>query len=338
MITVSVCMIVKNEERNLARCLDCLTDFADEIIIVDTGSTDKNKEIAANYTGKIYDFEWINDFAAARNHAFSFATMDYIYTADADEIIDKDNQKKLMQLKQALLPEIEIVQMYYANQLEYGTTYNYDRELRPKLFKRLRQFVWHDPVHETVVVDPVVYNSEIDIIHKPHEVHSKRDFATIISNINKGVEISKYLRTMYAKELFISGDDEDFMESYDYFRKLCDGGNLEGDELVEALCVVCHCANIKGDVAGLFKYSLKCIASSPCSEICNDIGEYYMSVGDYNEAYVWLYNAAVETVPVLSKKHGDYIPLSNLIKCCEEMGDREGIEMFLNERKKRCEE
>lgn len=70
MITVSLCMIVKNEEDILARCLDSLKGLMDEIIIVDTGSTDRTKEIAANYTDKIYDFSWCDDFAAARNFFF----------------------------------------------------------------------------------------------------------------------------------------------------------------------------------------------------------------------------------------------------------------------------
>ena len=62
MATVSLCMIVKNEEKVLARCLDSIADLMDEIIIVDTGSTDRTKEIAKEYTDKIYDFQWINDF------------------------------------------------------------------------------------------------------------------------------------------------------------------------------------------------------------------------------------------------------------------------------------
>ena len=66
-------MIVKNEEKLLARCLDSVAGLMDEIIIVDTGSSDKTKEIAARYTDKIYDFEWIDDFSAARNFAFSKA-------------------------------------------------------------------------------------------------------------------------------------------------------------------------------------------------------------------------------------------------------------------------
>ena len=74
MVTISVCMIVKNEEAVLERCLDSLNGIAEEIIIVDTGSTDKTKEIAAKYTDKIYDFTWIHDFSAARNFAFTLQT------------------------------------------------------------------------------------------------------------------------------------------------------------------------------------------------------------------------------------------------------------------------
>ena len=76
MITISLCMIVKNEERILARCLDSVKDLVDEIIIVDTGSADATKRIAAEYTDKIYDFTWIDDFSAARNFAFSKAVLE----------------------------------------------------------------------------------------------------------------------------------------------------------------------------------------------------------------------------------------------------------------------
>ena len=94
MATISLCMIVKNEEKVLARCLDSIQDLMDEIIIVDTGSFDRTKEIAAKYTDRIYDFVWDNDFAAARNFSFSKAGCDYIYTADADEVIDEENREK----------------------------------------------------------------------------------------------------------------------------------------------------------------------------------------------------------------------------------------------------
>lgn len=72
-ITLSLCMIVKDEEKTLARCLNSVKSFIDEIIIVDTGSKDKTKEIAKSFNAQIYDFKWISDFAAARN--FSLAKL-----------------------------------------------------------------------------------------------------------------------------------------------------------------------------------------------------------------------------------------------------------------------
>lgn len=321
MITVSVCMIVKNEEKNLRRCLDCLKDFADEIIIADTGSIDRTKEIARKYTDKIYDFEWIDDFAAARNFVFSKATMDYIYSADADEMLDKANIYKLMQLKQVLLDEIDIVQMNYTNQLEYGTTYNYDKEPRPKLFKRVRSFMWQDPVHETIRTSPIVYDSDIDIIHKPHERHSKRDFATIQKVISKGGRLSANLTTMYAKELFISGDDDDFNTAHDYFKEIADGQDATVDEINQAAAILVHCALINNNLKEMFTYSLKNMVTSPCAEICNDIGEFYMKEGDYSEAYIWFYNAIYEASAILSLNHSRIIPLKNIVKCCEKLGD-----------------
>ena len=135
MVTISVCMIVKNEEEVLARCLDSLKGIADEIVIVDTGSSDNTKEIAKAYTDKVYDFMWIQDFSAARNFAFSKATMDYIYSADADEVLEEKDRKKFLQLKKALLPEIEIVEMIYVNPDDCNMVYNYKKEPRKMTFK-----------------------------------------------------------------------------------------------------------------------------------------------------------------------------------------------------------
>ena len=91
-----------------------------------TGSTDRTKEIAAKYTDRVYDFGWIHDFSAARNYAFSLATCEYIYSADADEVLDGENRERFRVLKEHLLPEVEIVQMKYGNQLQFNTVYNYD--------------------------------------------------------------------------------------------------------------------------------------------------------------------------------------------------------------------
>ena len=171
-----MCMIAKNEESVLKRCLDSYSGLFDEIIIVDTGSTDNTKNIAAGYTDKIYDFEWTGDFSEARNFAFSKASCDYIFSADADEVLDDYNRNLFMRLKSVLLPEIDIVQMKYVN-CSHNTVYNSKKELRPKLYKRLRTFTWISPIHETVRLQPVIFDSDIEILHMPQSSHSKRDFS-----------------------------------------------------------------------------------------------------------------------------------------------------------------
>lgn len=85
MITISLCMIVKDEEQVLERCLDSVKELVDEIVIVDTGSTDATKDIAARYTDRLFHFEWNHDFSAARNFSFRQATQDYILWLDADD-------------------------------------------------------------------------------------------------------------------------------------------------------------------------------------------------------------------------------------------------------------
>src|SRR3989344_3396846 len=103
MSTISLCMITKNEERYLEQCLNSVKDIIDEIIIVDTGSTDKTKEIAKKFNAKIIDFKWIDDFSAARNESLKHATKDWILVLDADENIGKESVaavKKLVENKE----------------------------------------------------------------------------------------------------------------------------------------------------------------------------------------------------------------------------------------------
>ena len=311
MNTISLCMIVKNEEKVLTRCLDCLKDLVDEMIIVDTGSTDATKEIARKYTDKIYDFPWINDFSAARNFSFSKATMDYIYVADADEIIDEENRNRFKLLKQALLPEIEIVQMKYCNQLEFGSVYNFDVEYRGKLYKRLRTFQWIDPIHETVNIEPIVFDSDIEIIHKPLQSHDRRDFAIFTKILTRGERLSKKLLTMYAKELFISGKPEDFFMAEECFKTaLKEERSLEEYKIAD--CILAKIFFLKKDWEGFFTACLKEVADNPPAEICTILGEYYRQKENYEEAVMWYYNAIHEQECIFSIKYSQKI--SNMIK------------------------
>ncbi|WP_160398381.1 tetratricopeptide repeat-containing glycosyltransferase family 2 protein [Paenibacillus sp. MMS18-CY102] len=95
---ISLCMIVKNEEQVLNRCLDSVKSLVDEIIIVDTGSTDETKEIAQRYTNHVYDFKWINDFSAARNEALKHASGKWILILDADEYIQQGDYTELRKM------------------------------------------------------------------------------------------------------------------------------------------------------------------------------------------------------------------------------------------------
>ena len=101
-MTLGLCMIVKDEAAVLGRCLDSAAGVFDEIIIVDTGSTDATKEIARRYTKDVFDFAWRQDFAAARNFSFAKATADYCMWLDADEVLLPKDAAALRALKETL--------------------------------------------------------------------------------------------------------------------------------------------------------------------------------------------------------------------------------------------
>lgn len=326
MISISVCMIVKNEEKILKRCLDSLKDIADEIIVVDTGSSDNTKEIAHEYTNNVYDFKWTDDFSAARNYSFSLASKDYIYMADADEVIDDENRKKFLRLKSNLDTDIELVQMYYSNQLEHNTTYNYDKEYRPKLFKRCRSFKFTEPVHEEIRLEPVIFNSDIEILHKPLSNHAGRDFDVFLKAYGKSGMLSKRLLNMYAKELMIAGKKEDFAKSYPVFEKVMEIPGTELDTIRECQCVLARAARLNEDYDLFFKCALKNVALDKASaEVCNELGEYYYGRQDYEEAALWYYNAAFETEAELSLECGRINPLRRLVEINEMSGNNENV-------------
>lgn len=332
MITISLCMIVKNEERVLRRCLDSVADLVEELIIVDTGSTDNTMKIAAEYAhAKVYEFAWVDDFSAARNFAFSKATQEYIYSADADEVLDEENRKRFLLLKQALLPEVEIVQMKYGNQLQFGTVYNYDEEYRPKLFKRLRQFVWQEAIHETINITPVIYDSDIVITHMPEQSHAGRDFQAFERLVGKGQRLSKRLHGMYARELFIAGTDADMVRAGAFFEQSAKDTERDGEEVKEACLVAAAAARRSGDGLKFFKYATKVIADGGCSEICYELGEFYLEQRDWEEAAIWYYNACYETEALLALWMKGSAALEKLALCYERMGMPEAAQDYRRE-------
>ena len=162
---ISLCMIVKNEEEVLARCLESVKEFADEIVIVDTGSTDNTKEIARAYTPLVYDYAWQDDFASARNFAFSKAGGDYLMWLDADDVLPQDNAEKIPVLKKALEDEMpDMVMCPYATAFtESGLpSMQFERE---RFMRRAANFVWQGRVHECIAPRGKILHSDFDVYH-----------------------------------------------------------------------------------------------------------------------------------------------------------------------------
>ena len=292
MVTISLCMIVKNEEQRLGKCLDSLQGIYDELLIADTGSSDRTKEVAAKYGAKVFDFQWCDDFAAARNFIGEKATCDYIYSADADEELDPENRKKFLQLKEILDPEIDIVQMYYMNQTTYRTVYNFDRELRPKLYKRVRTFTWISPIHETLRTEPLVFDSDIEIIHRPADDHAARDLAAFRRAVDSGMRLDERLFIMYARELYMAGEADDLKMAAPYMDRVENDPAATEDMKKAAVIILERAAFAAGDIPEFLSNALYDIACGGTAEVCCDLGNYYETIGQFENARAWFEVAA----------------------------------------------
>ena len=138
-------MIVKNEQNMLEKTLPNLSALVDEVVIVDTGSTDGTKKIAQKYTSKIYDFPWINDFAAARNESLKYANGDWILWVDADEFIKKEDMDKI---KAVLKDAGEPAFLFKVSECREGELNPISYNLRPKIFRNRVGIHFERPVNE----------------------------------------------------------------------------------------------------------------------------------------------------------------------------------------------
>ncbi|WP_165861438.1 glycosyltransferase family 2 protein [Paenibacillus paeoniae] len=150
---LSLCMIVKDEEETIDRCLSSISGLADEIIIVDTGSTDLTKEIAYKYTEHVFDFKWSNDFSAARNKSLSYATGKWILVLDADEYLNTDDCERFKkfieneQIEQNKVYSISIIS-YVGESIRNA---NVTESTMVRLFPNNQGIHYFRPIHEQVV-------------------------------------------------------------------------------------------------------------------------------------------------------------------------------------------
>jgi glycosyltransferase involved in cell wall biosynthesis len=143
-------MIVRNEEQYLAGCLESAADLVDEIIILDTGSTDSTREIARRFGAQVFDFQWVDHFAAARNESLRHATGDWIFRLDADERIDPSNRTKLRQLFVGLGRKnqafgMKTVRLPAPGKVLSRTIWNV------RLFRNHPEIRWQNRIHEDIL-------------------------------------------------------------------------------------------------------------------------------------------------------------------------------------------
>lgn len=164
MLPISVCIIGKNEEKYLDDCLRHLSLYDWEIVFLDTGSTDKTKEIAHKYTDNVYDFEWIKDFSAARNFAATKATRDWILAVDCDEFLEPFDSASLLKMLKTY-PESSA----FINQCNLSEDLvNYTRSEVYRFYPK-KVFHWVNTIHEQLVrldgKPATSFHSGISVMH-----------------------------------------------------------------------------------------------------------------------------------------------------------------------------
>jgi len=324
MVTISLCMIVKNEEAVLRRCLDSVKEAVDEIIIVDTGSVDKTKEIAAEYTPKVYDFVWIDDFSAARNEAFSKAAMDYQLWLDADDVVPPAQLEKLIALKSAMPPDTDMVTMKYHTHFdEFGSPVH--TSTRERLLKRENGYRWQDPIHEFIPLGGKMLESDIEIWHmKPGSEGSSDRNLKIYEGIERsGGKMSPRQQYYFAREL---KDHGSYAKAVYYFEKFLNGGMGWVEDNIAACVNLAVCYRLLDDCEKMPDTLFKSFHyDSPRAENCCELGYYYKMNGRYKTALFWFSLAAVldqpESLGFILRDYWGYIPNIEACVCCYELGE-----------------
>lgn len=333
MISLSLCMIVKNEEETLGRCLECVKDIVDEIIIVDTGSTDKTKEIASAYTDKIYDFEWCDDFSKARNYSFYKATKEYIMWLDADDVILEKDRIKLKELKQNLDKSIDIVMLKYDLNLDENgiPALSYFRE---RILKREKNYTWKSPIHEVIELVGKIDYQDISITHKKEKTHDpKRNMKIFNSMIEKGLKFDQRQTFYYARELYYN---KEYEKAEKYFHEFLNNekGFVENKisaclDLFYLYTAINEQEKAIESLFNSFKYD------EPRAEICCNIANYFFNKGKYNIAIYWYKEATTKQFNISKggfyiKDCYDFIPYLGLCVCYYKMGDLTKAEEYNN--------
>lgn len=331
MVTLSVCMIVKNEELILERVLKCASKFADEIIVVDTGSTDNTKKIAKKFTKKIYDFVWVDDFSKARNASFEKATKDYLMWLDADDVITDENIEKIIKLKNDIPLNTDVVMMKYNMGFDEtnNPTFSFYRE---RMVKKSKNFRWKGFIHEAIIPEGKIVYEDIAIEHrKIVERKPDRNLKICQKNIKNGYTLEPRDVFYYARELYFN---KKYKMATVQFNKFLKCKNAFLPNVLDAHLICAKCYKMLGNKEKALEVLLKSLKKAiPNGEICCEIGELFVERKEYKTAIYWYKNAMsaatnLESGGFYQKTYYDFIPYLQLCYCYYNLGDIETSKIF----------
>lgn len=300
MFTISVCMIVKNEEDCLARILKQAQKFADEIVIVDTGSTDTTKQIAQKFTDKVFDFKWTYNFAEARNFAFSKGKSDFLMWLDADDVITQENVLKIVNLKNKTVlesaPDVYMFKYCTGFDKQNNPSLTYFRE---RLLKRSKGFVWQGFVHEAIAPSGQIEYTDIEIHHKKtHSSDPNRNLKLYQNSIKNGHVLNTRETYYFAREHFYNGHYNSCIKHLRKFLKM--PLQYPPDVLGAHLMLAdCHAILGKTDIAisTLLSYLNMHVATSElCCKLANLFEKSALN-GCGKENSIFWYKAALDCPP-----------------------------------------
>ena len=323
MISISLCMIVKNEGELLAKSLDSVMELMDEIIIVDMGSKDNTKVIASKYTENIYDFKALDNLSVARNYSFSMATKDYIIWLDPGDTLLEDDRNRFIELKEEIEDDIDIVIMGYNAEFDElkNATMSYYRE---RLFKRANNYNWREEVHEYIELAGNVITSQVSITGGINMTNSKNNLAVFKKMLSRGRRLSSRSLYYYAKDLYYN---KKFDEAIIYYNKYLERDEGFATDKINAcyelsLCYK-HQKNEKNQLKILID-SIKYEVLRP--EICCELGYFYKIKEEYDKAIFWFesglrLNEMDKTWAYTMNDCWGYIPAVELCVCYYAIGD-----------------
>lgn len=317
---LSVCLIVKDEEPVIRRCLSAVSRIADELIVVDTGSADRTAEIAKEYTPYVYLHLWQNSFAEARNYSYSKATGDYIMWMDADDVVSEENIARFNTLK-AEGTDADVIFTLYKEYSESGLT-NYI--LRDRIVKRSVFRKWLYDVHEAIPTQPEwkrSYRPDLEIIHKKEHVNDpERNMGIFARLLEARKPLEPFEKANLVKEYSLHEKAEEALSLFRELRASDAGYEYALVFLVQALLRAERwedCLGVIGEAEGHFL---------PTAQMIFSKGRCMEALGDEQRAEE-LYRGAMavteNSLPLSIRFTGysDYYPYLRLAAMAKNSGD-----------------